>query len=129
MYKLQNGELQQLIEEQIINPYIADEIKKMFKLREQWITISNIMETLGNVFIVISTIFAFAGGYYENLSFVAGCINITSIMLIHFGSYAGKKSSEKNDAINMILSRVNIHSVPNARIINRLNVSPEIEIY
>ena len=105
------GELQQVIEEQVINPSIHNEIKSLVSSREYWRKIANITETLGNIFIAISTMFAFASGIYQqekSLAFTAGCINTTSLALLKFSSYAGKESRERNDLLNNLLVRLNI---------------------
>lgn len=129
MYKIQNAELKQLIEEQLINPYIAAEIKRLAKTKEIWRRVANISEIIGYVFMMTSTILAFTSGVYSDnviLSYVAGCINIISLAILKFSNYAHSESSDRNDSLNILLSRLNILSLPNVSLTHntQLNTTP-----
>lgn len=115
IHQLTSGELHTMIEEQVINPDITNEIKSLLSSRNKWRTVSNISETSGQVFIVASTMLAFASGVYkcnDSLSFAAGCVNVASISLLKFSSYAANESAERNKLLNKLLERCNVTPMP-----------------
>ena len=78
-----------------------------------WRFTSNLTEICGNIFILITTLLAFATGYFENyiLAFVAGGVSTAAIMCFKFSSYASKESSERIKKINKILVELNIRQI------------------
>lgn len=115
MHSLTHMELHSTVEEEIINPDIHQEINSLLKSRNKWKRISNITETLGNIFILSSTMLSFASGVYsdnKSLSFVAGCSNVMSISLLKFSSYSSSESTERSKLLNDLLARCNVMPMP-----------------
>jgi hypothetical protein len=115
MNTLTAAELHTTIEDQVINPDILDEIKSLLSSRNRWRKVSNISETSGQLFMIASTVLAFASGVYkcnDSLSFAAGSVNVGSIALLKFGTYALNESAERTRLLNDFLVRCNVVAMP-----------------
>lgn len=115
MHSLTAGELHTMIEEQVINPNMTDEIKSLLRSRNKWRRVSNISETSGQLLMLGSTMLAFASGVYkcnDSLSFAAGCVNVASISMLKFATYASNESIERNKLLNELLVRCNVIPMP-----------------
>ena len=118
------NELKQIIEEELINPNIKKEIEKLINSRNNWKNISNICETSGQILLVGSTIMTFSSSIYKNnisLAFIAGSLNVTSISLLKFSSYAAGESIERNKLLNDLLVRCNVSPLPQPINNNEIN--------
>jgi len=102
---------QQIID--MINDRYFEDIELGLMGRSGWKTTSDISETLGFVFLGISTMISFSAGFFNImvLSFVAGCVGICSASLFKFASYAMAQSKERTDEINKILVKIGIDKV------------------
>lgn len=57
----------------------------------------------------------FSSSVYKNvvsLAFIAGSLNVTSISLLKFSTYASNESIERNKLLNDLLIRCNITPLP-----------------
>lgn len=109
---LTNEQLRTEIEDNIINPTIESEIKKLIKSRTKWKNISHYTELIGYILIVISTIFAFISIEYFVFNFITGCLNTAALALLKFSDYANNESREQTEVLNTFLVRLNIQEIP-----------------
>ena len=115
MNSLQTSELHERVLNGVINPSIEGEVVDLMGSRDNWRKIYNITEALGHILIVVSTVFAFAAGVYNELSslaFVSGCVSTISISLLKFSDYAAKESNERTSTLNKLLDRLDIKQLP-----------------
>jgi hypothetical protein len=81
--------------------------------RSGWKTTGDVSETLGYIFLGISTMVSFSAGFFDirMLSFVAGCVGIFSSLLFKFALYAMAQSKERTDEVNKILMKIGIEKI------------------
>jgi hypothetical protein len=96
------------IENNIINPTIESEIKKLIKARTRWKDISHYTELIGYLLIVVSTVFAFISMKFSIFNFITGCLNTAALALLKFSDYANNESKEPTKGLNSLLTRLNI---------------------
>jgi hypothetical protein len=114
MQNITSPELNTYIEEQVILPSIQQEVELLIKSKKVWFKISIVTETLSQICAAVATILSFSSGIfqYQILSFLAGSINILSLMLLLFSKYSTDKSKqclaelEKIPTFNLIRQRL-----------------------
>jgi len=107
------GELQNIrikIIQDIIAPNYYEDVSELINSREKWRRVSNWFETIGKILMALSTIVAFASGYYnfQILSFIAGSLGTISMACQQFSIYSVNESKERNNQVNKILKDLNI---------------------
>jgi hypothetical protein len=115
MNSLTEGEIQHIVEESVINPFILSEIKNLVKSRKIWKIVANVTETVSNVLVVVSAILTFASGTYEGngiLAFIAGSISVTSLALMRFSDFSNNQSKNRNITLNELLDKINVQQMP-----------------
>uniref|UniRef100_A0A6C0C6C0 Uncharacterized protein n=1 Tax=viral metagenome TaxID=1070528 RepID=A0A6C0C6C0_9ZZZZ len=102
----------QHIVEKINDRYYKD-IELGLMGRSGWKTTGDISETLGYIFLGVSTMISFSAGFFDirMLSFVAGCVGIFSSLLFKFALYSMAQSKERTDEVNKILMKIGIEKV------------------
>lgn len=101
------------IKQDLIEPTYYEDIKNSLYGREKWKKIGDISETISKVLTGFATIFAFAAGYFKltYLSFIAGCLGTSAIVLLQFSSYAVNESRERTARANIILHDLGIKKI------------------
>lgn len=106
------------IKNDLIDPTYYDDIKNGLMSRSVWKYVGDAFETLSKIFVGLSSIFAFAAGFfgYNYLSFISGCLSISSLVFLQFASYSMTESKESNDTANKILGNLGINKLENIAI-------------
>lgn len=132
MQSLQLNDLREYVENEVICPEVTREISQLIKTRDKWKIVCNVTEISGHICTAIATVLAFSSGVYsyEVLSYLAGCINIISLVLLRFSSYAEKESRNRNERLNAIYVKLNIPSSTGTlhTIRNNNNISRNVNI-
>lgn len=94
---------------QLIEPAYYNDTEKNIRAREKWKSISDISQTISKILAGISTVLAFAAGFFNItiLSFIAGCLGTLSLVTQQFSQYSLNESKDRTLRINRILS--NLH--------------------
>jgi uncharacterized membrane protein len=84
------------IEKEIIIPNVKIEITDSIEARKTWKKASNVIEAIAQALLVLSTVFAFAAGYFDNntMVFFTGCCNVSCLALMKYATYASNESNE-----------------------------------
>jgi len=109
---LKDNELKCDIIKLIATNYLSD-VENMIDGRSRWKRIGDVTETVSKVSTGLTSILAFAAGFfgYTVLSFIAGCFGTISLVLLQFSSYAMNESKEYTNEVNRILSQLGIEEV------------------
>lgn len=109
-----DSELVDKVKKDLIDVSYYNDIKFNIKSKSFWKAIADITETLSQIFTVVSTIFAFSAGFFNHvlLSFIAGCLGTSALILLKFSSYATKESRERTQQVNMLLEKLGITEIP-----------------
>ncbi len=101
------------INKELIEPTYYDDIKNNLYGRSKWKTISDITETISKILAGITTVLAFAAGFFDMsfLSFMAGCLGTISLVLLQFSSYCSNESKERTIRANQILKNLGITNI------------------
>lgn len=99
---------------QKLNATIVRDINDTIRWRFLFRKCGNYFEFLSLVTSLISTVFAFSAGSFDNpyLAFVAGCLGSISLAFMKATSYAMKESKERNEQLNIILDKAHIKYMP-----------------
>lgn len=113
------------IKNNLINPTYYADIKKSLRGSEFWKSVADVSETFSKVIAGGSTILAFASGFYQitTLSFLAGCLGTTSLLLLHFSAYSYAESKDKIFRVDKILK---ILGVKNIETLEKINIVDDI---
>lgn len=114
MQSITHPELETYIEEQVVLPNIQKVVESLVKNKTIWQKVSIVTETLSQICSSIATVLSFSSGIYNYtiLSFLAGTINIISLLLLLFSNYSDKKyrqciaELEKIPIINLVHRRI-----------------------
>lgn len=103
------------IKNELVDPTYYRDIKDNLERRLNWKRVGDVFETTSKVFIGISSLLAFAAGFfnYGFLSFISGCFSVSSLVFLQFSSYSMKESKESNEIANKILKQLGIHELEN----------------
>jgi len=93
--------------------YYYDDIVDNMNGRRNYKTVSDVMEVLGHIALLISITVSFSAGYfdYNILSFIAGGLGTLSVGLFGFSTYALKESKERTIIVNTILKSLNMKEI------------------
>jgi len=99
---------------QKLNATIVRDINDTIRWRFLFRKCGNYFEFLSLVTSLISTVFAFSAGSFDNpyLAFTAGCLGSVSLAFMKATSYAMKESKERNEQLNIILDKAHIKYMP-----------------
>lgn len=94
---------------QLIEPAYYNDTEKNIRAREKWKSISDISQTISKILAGLSTVLAFAAGFFNItiLSFIAGCLGTLSLVTQQFSQYSLNESKDRTLRINRILT--NLH--------------------
>jgi len=97
-------ELINTVEEQVILPDLQQEIIQLIKNKRRWNFVRVLTETTSQICGAIATILSFSSGIYKYdiLSFLAGSINILSLLLLLFSNYSEKQVKKALDELEQI---------------------------
>ena len=98
----------------IINEQYASDIKLSLFGRSCCKYTGDITETLAHLLMGFSSLTAFAAGSWPNytyLSFIAGSLGVTSLVLLKFSSYAMSESKERTLIANKILDKLKLEQI------------------
>jgi len=97
-----------------LNKTIEFDIADTIRWRFIWRKGGNITEALALLTSLISTVLSFSAGVfdYTYLAFAAGCLGSISLALLRATSYAMKESKEREEQLNILLSKAKIRQVP-----------------
>ena len=95
---------------EIISADFITNIKTLVRLKNKYNSLSNSLESIAHLLLILSAILAFATGYfkYELLIFISGSITIISVALLRYSLYLTNESTEKNNMLSNMLKMVNI---------------------
>lgn len=98
----------------IISPYNIRTLSELLSNRNFWRRMGNYVEAIAVLLIVVSTVFSFAAGVYdqEDFSFVAGLTNTIGLSLKGFIVYAYRESKERTRQANRLLTHYGIEELP-----------------
>lgn len=88
--------------------------KSNMRSKNIWKYLGDISNTLSHVMLALSTILAFAAGFFKIaiLSFLSGCFSTIALSLTQFSMYALKESRERTHRVNTILNKLGISEIP-----------------
>lgn len=111
-------ELVKKIKHDLLEKSYYDEIRYNIYSKARWKIVADLTDTFAHVFTGISTILAFASGFfnYALFSFLAGCFGTISLVLLKFSSYALDESKERTNEINILLNKLGITEMPNTSV-------------
>lgn len=103
------------IKTELIDPSYYDDIKYNLEGRSNMKVIGDYTEIFSRILAGISSVVAFAAGFfgYNYISFIAGALNVLSLVLIIFSENAMKESKERNDVVNRLLTQLGLDKVVN----------------
>lgn len=106
------------IKTELIQKTFYDDLKYNIRSKSRWKFISDICEAISNILAGIAAILAFAAGVfdYSLLSFIAGCCGTSSMVFLHFSTYAMRESRERTHQVNKILSKLGLDTIPDISI-------------
>jgi hypothetical protein len=102
----------------IVKPSVLDDVRAMVSGQKKWRTTATVFETLGRASTAIASVLAFAsasemvGGAGPPLAFSAGSVGTLGLVLSSFANFARTQSIERNEALNLLLQRIDLESVP-----------------
>lgn len=113
MKNMTNNDLVNKIRKDLIDTTYYSEIKSSLRGSVLWKNIGDICQTISKVFAGISTVCAFAAGFFNLviLSFLAGCLGTLSMVTQQFSSYASNESIIQIERTNKILKDLGIANV------------------
>lgn len=108
-----NTDFSKKIVNNLVQPTYYSEIKYNLDGVLKWEIISNVSDTLSNIFMGVTVILSFAAGSLNNslLSFLAGCSGTISLVLARFSAYALKESKTRTEQSNLLLKNLNINPI------------------
>lgn len=125
---------------ELINKRYNEDIRLGLWSRSAWRVAADISETVGYIFLGITSIISFSSGFFDIrvLSYVAGSVGILSGLLLKFAIYAMAQSKERTSMVNKILADININPIvdisdtiilpPDFSEANTIDVSPDLSI-
>ena len=119
-------DLKNQVNEYVNQSYLKD-IKWNMRSRTCWQFTSNFCETLGYILLGLNAILAFAADFFDYmiLSFIAGCLSVSSMVILKFSSYASRESSERVDRVNKILEEIGVDEIVDTNDIDEDNADHE----
>jgi len=94
----------------IIIPKYKSEIKHATRAKYLWKKISNGIEALAQILLVVNAVMAFTAGFFKlsYLSYINGFLSILCLALFMFAVYAERESNERGTYLSNLLNRFNI---------------------
>ena len=107
---------------ELIQPAYYKDVEDTIEWRYRWRKLGNCSESTSHLFMAISTILAFAAGFfgYEWMSFISGCSTVIAGVLMKFTAYASHESKERTQSLNAILEHLNMKKMPS------ININPNV---
>ena len=101
------------IQKELVDTSYYEDIKYNTRSKSRWKFIGDITEATSHIISSSGVIISFAAGYfgYPFLSFLAGSLGITSIVLLRFSSYSMRESRERTIQINSLLEAIGINKI------------------
>ena len=98
----------------LIIPSYYDDIEDRLKWRYLWRKIGNVTFALSKFFIAINALLSFASLTFDLvlLTFMAGCVSVFSLVLLHFSTFSFGRSKEATTETNQILSTLHMGKIP-----------------
>lgn len=98
------------ITKNLVEPTYYNDVQTNISARKTWKQISDYTSATSKCFSGVSTILAFAAGFFQCmiLSFIAGCFGTISLVLSHCSSYASAQCEKVTTDVNKILSELKI---------------------
>ena len=103
------------IKNELIDPTYYNDVESNLICRSNLKIAGDILEIFSKIFIGISSVFAFAAGFfgYKYMSFISGCTSLLALLFYQFSSYTMKESKERNDIVNRIFKKIGLDDMVN----------------
>lgn len=98
----------------ILTPWYYTEIRHNLTWRKSWSNGGHFFDVGHKLIFIASAALSFASATYKNptLAFAAGTAGVIATGSMTFSNFCFKKAREKTKALNVILDRINIYSLP-----------------
>lgn len=101
------------IKKELVEKIYYDNIKYDMKSSMRWKILSDITEAIAQLALCISIILTFAGSIFNNniVTYVSGCVAISSLSFLRFSIYSKNESKERIIRINSVLAQLGIEPI------------------
>ena len=109
-----SDDLKILIIKNLIEPSYYSDVVETLHGRKCWRISGHTFESMSKIILAVSGVLSFAAGVYDDkiLSFVAGTLSTVSLATFQFSLYAFKQQKKNSIELNMLLSKLDIDTVP-----------------
>lgn len=101
-----------MIRHDFVEKSYVEDIYGTLKGRRKWKIASDVLEALNHILIAISTVFAFAAGFFkeesEILTFVSACLNVIAMSSYRLSVYSANEFKERTEQVNEILNHIGV---------------------
>lgn len=101
-----------MVRHDLIEKSYVEDIYGSLEGRHKWKITSDVLEALYHILIAISTVFAFAAGFFKNeseiLTFVSACLNVFAMACYRISVYSAGEFKERTEQVNEILQHIGI---------------------
>ncbi|AYV84773.1 MAG: hypothetical protein Hyperionvirus38_11 [Hyperionvirus sp.] len=113
-YSSEYNELRRNITSKLVLPSYFNDVRDLLKWRYIWRRIGNSTLAFSKIFIAINAVLSFSSLAFglDLLTFLAGCVSVLSLVLLHFSTFSFSRSKESTQEANQILTTLGIKQVP-----------------